>query len=69
MIQWEYQVLDVAVLDWSGTKREQQLNALGAEGWELVGYCQAQAILKRPKAEPVRGQVLLEKTGPRREAV
>lgn len=54
MEQWEYKI--VAYTHWSGAKlkpeHEEELNALGEEGWELVGMSAVSTtmtlVFKRP---------------------
>lgn len=48
---WEYRAVNLPML--STSKAEEQLNELGAQGWELVSSGNsgvAYAILKRPKS-------------------
>lgn len=58
MTKWEYKTVYLDLDDFSLTEAEERLNALGAEGWELVRVptpvpgVTAFCIFKRPVSSP-----------------
>ena len=48
MQKWEYQIVDTKKLDYAVILR--QLNTLGLEGWEAVGWGRWAVLLKRTKS-------------------
>lgn len=56
--QWEYQIrFESPILTSNRKAKEERLNIMGEEGWELVSWVEATpllayAIFKRPKQQP-----------------